>query len=93
MQPVRGVLLDLDGVLHISMQPVPGAAEVLSWLEKQGYPTGFVTNTTTLARTTLAQRLQAIGLPVAEQQRVPRWHSAYKLSACLLLNSSLLPHR
>src|SRR2546429_1535976 len=70
MQPVRGVLLDLDGVLHISMQPIPGAAEVLSWLEKQGYLTGFVTNTTTLARTTLAQRLQAIGLPIAEQQLV-----------------------
>jgi HAD superfamily hydrolase (TIGR01458 family) len=70
MQPVRGVLLDLDGVLHISMQPIPGAAEVLSWLEKQGYPTGFVTNTTTLARATLVQRLQAIGLPVAEQQLV-----------------------
>ncbi len=70
MQPIRGILLDLDGVLHISMQPIPGAAEVLSWLEKQGYPTGFVTNTTTLARTTLAQRLQAIGLPVAEQQLV-----------------------
>src|SRR6266567_8399690 len=70
MQPIRGILLDLDGVLHISMQPIPGAAEVLSWLEKQGYPTGFVTNTTTLACTTLAQRLQAIGLPVAEQQLV-----------------------
>src|SRR5438874_1463165 len=70
MQPIRGILLDLDGVLHISMQPIPGAAEVLSWLEKQGYPTGFVTNTTTLARTTLAQRLQAIGLPVAEKRLV-----------------------
>jgi ribonucleotide monophosphatase NagD (HAD superfamily) len=62
MQPIRGVLLDLDGVLHVSMQPIPGAAEILSWLEKQGYSTCFVTNTTTLARATLAQRLQAIGL-------------------------------
>ena len=67
MPSIRSILLDLDGVLHVSMQPIPGAAEVLSRLEKQGYPTCFVTNTTTLARATLAQRLQAIGLPVAEQ--------------------------
>jgi HAD superfamily hydrolase (TIGR01458 family) len=67
MQSVRGILLDIDGVLHISMQPIAGAAEVLSWLKQHSYTTCFVTNTTTFARATLAQRLQAIGLPVDEQ--------------------------
>ena len=47
MQPVRGVLLDIDGVLHISMQPIAGAAEAVKWLERHGYPICFVTNTTT----------------------------------------------
>jgi HAD superfamily hydrolase (TIGR01458 family) len=65
MTAIRGVLLDIDGVLHISMQPIAGAAQTLSWLEQQGYATYFVSNTTVMARATLAQRLQQIGLPVA----------------------------
>lgn len=64
----RGVLLDIDGVLHVSMHAVPGATETLRWLEQQGYHTCFVTNTTTLARATLAKHLQDIGLPINEQQ-------------------------
>ncbi len=70
MQPVRGVLLDIDGVLHVSMQPIRGAAEALHWLEQHGYATCFVTNTTTLARATLAERLQATGLPVGEEHLI-----------------------
>lgn len=65
---IRGVLLDIDGVLHVSMQPIAGAAETLHWLDQRGYPTCFVTNTTTVACATLAQRLQQIGLPIVEQR-------------------------
>lgn len=64
---LHGVLLDIDGVLHVSMQPVPAAVETLLWLEQQGYHTCFVTNTTTMGRAVLAQRLQKIGLPVQEE--------------------------
>jgi HAD superfamily hydrolase (TIGR01458 family) len=65
-----GILLDIDGVLHVSMQPIAGAVETLHWLDQHGYRTCFVTNTTTLARVTLAQRLRNIGLPIAEQQLI-----------------------
>src|SRR6266571_5210634 len=70
MSSVRGILLDIDGVLHVSMQPIAGAAETLHWLDQQGYRTCFVTNTTTQARATLAQRLRNTGLPIAEQQLI-----------------------
>jgi HAD superfamily hydrolase (TIGR01458 family) len=70
MERVRGILLDIDGVLHVSMQPVSGAAETLTWLAEEGYETCFVTNTTTLARRTLCQRLQQIGLPIEERRLV-----------------------
>jgi HAD superfamily hydrolase (TIGR01458 family) len=70
MAPIRGILLDIDGVLHVGMQPIAGAAETLPWLEQRGYRTCFVTNTTTMARATLAQRLQNIGLPITEEQLV-----------------------
>ncbi len=63
---MRGVLLDIDGVLHVGMQPISGAAETLRWLDQNGYPTCFVTNTTTMSCVTLTQRLQQIGLPVPE---------------------------
>ncbi len=64
---IRGVLLDIDGVLHVSMQPIKGAAETLRWLDQKGYQTRLVTNTTTMNRATLAQRLQQIGLPIMEE--------------------------
>jgi HAD superfamily hydrolase (TIGR01458 family) len=70
LSSVRGVLLDIDGVLHVSMQPLVGAAETLNWLSRHGYATCLVTNTTTLARATLARRLQQIGLPISEEQLV-----------------------
>jgi len=70
MQPVRGVLLDIDGVLHVSMQPIAGAAETLNWLEQHGFATCFVTNTTTMARVTLAERLRTIGLPITEEHLI-----------------------
>src|SRR5579864_348080 len=65
---IKGVLLDIDGVLHLGMQPIPGAAETLRWLEQHGYATCFVTNTTTSSRASLVQQLQAIGLPIAEER-------------------------
>ena len=70
MQTIRGVLLDIDGVLHVSMQPIAGAAQTLTWLEQQGYVTYFASNTTVMARATLAQRLQQIGLPVPEERLI-----------------------
>ena len=70
MSSFRGVLLDIDGVLHVSMQPVDGAIETLQWLEKQGYKVCFVTNTTTSSRLTLVQKLKSIGLPLDEDRVV-----------------------
>lgn len=68
MSAIRGVLLDIDGVLHVSLQPIRGAAETLRWLEQQGYQTCFVTNTTTSSRASLVQKLHAIGLPLPEER-------------------------
>ena len=65
---IRGVLLDIDGVVHVSMQAIKGAADTLQWLDQKGYRTCFVTNTTTMKRAALAQRLQQIGLPIKEDR-------------------------
>lgn len=62
----RGYLLDVDGVLHVGMTPVPGAAAFLDGLTAQGVPYRLLTNTTTASRASLAERLRGIGLPVAD---------------------------
>jgi len=68
MTRIQGLLLDIDGVLHVSMTPLPGAARALQTLQRQGYPLCFVTNTTTMASHTLVRRLQATGLPLSQEQ-------------------------
>lgn len=70
MASFRGVLLDIDGVLHVSMQPVVGANETLIWLEKQGYQVCYVTNTTTSSRATLVNKLKEIGLSLDKEHVV-----------------------
>ena len=64
---VRGVLFDVDGVFHVSMQPIPGTADLLRDLERHKVPFRLVTNTTTLSRASLGARLRAIGLPADDQ--------------------------
>jgi HAD superfamily hydrolase (TIGR01458 family) len=70
MSLVQGVLLDVDGVLHVSMSPLAGAVTTLRWLRQNNYPFCCVTNTTTSARSTLARTLQASGLPLEPEQLV-----------------------
>jgi HAD superfamily hydrolase (TIGR01458 family) len=63
----RGLLLDVDGVLHVSSRPVPGARALLEDLAAREIPFRLLTNTTTASRATLAARLRAMGLPVSEE--------------------------
>jgi HAD superfamily hydrolase (TIGR01458 family) len=61
------LLLDVDGVLHVGLRPIPGASELLSDLVAREIPFRLLTNTTTASRATLASRLRAMGLPVTEE--------------------------
>jgi HAD superfamily hydrolase (TIGR01458 family) len=58
---VEGLLLDMDGVLTISFEPMPGAVETVAWLQASGVPFRIVTNTTTHTRAALAETLGRIG--------------------------------
>lgn len=64
---IRGVLLDIDGVLHVGAQPIDGAVETLHALETRGIPHRFITNTTTRTPHQLAAKLAEMGLKVAEE--------------------------
>ena len=65
---MTAILLDIDGVLHVSGDPIPGAADAVRALRAQGHRLRFVTNNTTRARTGLARDLQAIGIELGEDE-------------------------
>lgn len=62
--PVDGLLVDLDGVLYVGDQLIPGAVATLHALRARGIPYRFITNTTTLSAAALCAKLAAFGLPV-----------------------------
>jgi phospholysine phosphohistidine inorganic pyrophosphate phosphatase len=63
---VCGILFDLDGVIYNSGQPVPGAASAIRWVQSEGIPHLFVTNTTSRARSVLVEKLGCFSIPARE---------------------------
>lgn len=61
------VLLDIDGVLHVGDDAIPGAADVLDGLRAAATPFRLVTNTTSRSRRGVVERLRDIGLDVREE--------------------------
>ena len=64
MRRIRAVLIDIDGVLTVSWQPLPGTVAALARLRGQGYPVALVTNTTSRSRASIAGALAGSGFPV-----------------------------
>ncbi len=60
----------MDGVLHVSGEPIPGAAQAVRELRGAGHRLRFVTNATTRSKAQLATALQGMGieLDVSEVQ-------------------------
>ncbi len=65
-----GVLLDIDGVLAVSWEPIPGSVEALAWLREHDVPSVLITNTTTQTRGGLASTLQGAGFDVRPEEIV-----------------------
>jgi phospholysine phosphohistidine inorganic pyrophosphate phosphatase len=59
---MTGVLLDLDGVVYVGDEAVPGAAETVSRLEADGIRHRFLTNTTSRPRSAIVAKLARLGI-------------------------------
>jgi HAD superfamily hydrolase (TIGR01458 family) len=57
----QAMLLDLDGVLYVEDEPVPGAREAVAELRERGLALRFVTNTTARPRRRILERLERLG--------------------------------
>jgi HAD superfamily hydrolase (TIGR01458 family) len=65
---LTAILLDIDGVLHVSGEAIPGAAEAVRILREDGHRLRFVTNNTTRARRTLAEELHAVNVELDDEE-------------------------
>ena len=65
---MAAILLDVDGVLHVSGQPIPGAVDAVAELRDAGHRLRFVTNSTTMSRAQLGDRLRSLGFEVGDDE-------------------------
>jgi HAD superfamily hydrolase (TIGR01450 family) len=56
-------LLDLDGVVYVGPQPVPGVAEALAGVREAGMRLGYVTNNASRTPEEVAEHLVDLGIP------------------------------
>jgi len=71
---MAAILLDVDGVFHVSGEPIPGGAEAVRALRAAGHRLRFVTNNTTRSRARQADDLRALGVELEDEelQTTPR---------------------
>lgn len=62
------MLLDLDGVVYVGDEPVPGAAATIDWLAREGVPHCFLTNTTSRPRQAIVAKLAGLGISAGADQ-------------------------
>ncbi len=76
------VMLDLDGVVYVGGQAVPGAADAVRRLEHGGGRAAYVTNNASRTPETVAAHLRALGLPATADGVV----TAAQAAAAVLLD-------
>jgi HAD superfamily hydrolase (TIGR01458 family) len=70
LEGIGAVLLDLDGVLYVEGEPLPGATAAVEQLRAAGLELRFVTNTTASSRATTLRRLRTLGFELEEDELV-----------------------
>jgi len=63
---IKGLLIDLDGVLYTGDNPIDGAQRAIERLKEGGYRLRFISNSTRKCRSTIARRLQGMGFSIDE---------------------------
>jgi HAD superfamily hydrolase (TIGR01458 family) len=65
---MAAILVDVDGVLHVSGVPIAGAATAVRRLRDDGHRIRLVTNSTTRSRTQLVQQLRDMGIELDDDE-------------------------
>ena len=62
------ILLDIDGVLHVSGEEIAGARDAVRKLREAGHRLRFLTNNTTRSRAKLVGELRSLGFELGEDE-------------------------
>jgi HAD superfamily hydrolase (TIGR01458 family) len=65
---MAAILLDVDGVLHVSGEAIPGAVDAVARLRAAGHRLRFVTNNSSRSRSALAEDLRALGFELEDEE-------------------------
>jgi HAD superfamily hydrolase (TIGR01458 family) len=65
---MAAILLDIDGVLHVSGEPIRGGPEAVRQLRENGHRLRFVTNNTTHSHRSLAGELRELGFELEDDE-------------------------
>jgi glycerol-1-phosphatase len=76
-----GFLIDLDGVVWVGREPVPGSAEALTELAATGKRLAFVTNNPGRPPAAYAERLHGMGVEVEERRIVTAGVAVARMAA------------
>ena len=68
MSNIKGLLIDLEGVLYSDNKLIPGSIEVIKELKKNSIKLRFLTNTTTAPRKLILNILQDFGFDIEEEE-------------------------
>jgi HAD superfamily hydrolase (TIGR01458 family) len=64
---VKGVLIDLDGVVYVGNQALPGSLDAIHRIRESRLPFKFITNTTRRPRARIVRDLAQLGLGIVAQ--------------------------
>jgi phospholysine phosphohistidine inorganic pyrophosphate phosphatase len=67
---VRALLIDLDGVLYVEDEPIPGAVDAVARLRDAGLGMRFVTNTTSRSRSETLEKLNRLGFTASSDELI-----------------------
>jgi HAD superfamily hydrolase (TIGR01458 family) len=65
---MAAILLDVDGVFHVSGLPIDGAGQAIQRLRDDGHRLRFVTNNTTHSRQALAAEIRSFGIELDDEE-------------------------
>lgn len=65
---IRGLLIDLDGVIYQGADAIPGAATAIDRLREREIPFLFLTNTTQVPRSAIVAKLSGLGIQVRRDE-------------------------
>ena len=68
MSDIKGLLIDLDGVIYNDSNVIGGAPDAMRWLQQRQIPFRFLTNTTMKSRETLQEKLKSFDIEISKEQ-------------------------